>query len=108
MTRDLSSPLLRSLGAQSLPGYLRFGGSGNDGLRYALDMPDPGSPGNRCSPPAAGAPPEARRCLNRTWVDNLCGFANSSKAKLVWGALPRPPFLSPNAARLLPTAASVQ
>ena len=31
-TRDLSSPLLASLGRQSLPGYLRFGGAGNDGL----------------------------------------------------------------------------
>ena len=87
MKRDLSDPLLRSLGKLSLPGYLRFGGSGNDGLRYALDMADLSSPGNRCAAPpdapAQGEPGE--RCLNRTWVDNLCGFAKASGAKLVFG-----------------------
>ena len=77
-TRDLSSPLLASLGRQSLPGYLRFGGSGNDGLPYALDMPDLSSLGNRCAP-------GSRRCLNRTWTDNLANFAKKSGAKLVFG-----------------------
>ena len=47
-SRDLSDPLLTSLGQQSLPGYLRFGGSGNNDLRYALDMGDLTSAGNRC------------------------------------------------------------
>ena len=86
LTRDLSSPVLRDLAAKSLPGYLRFGGSGNDGLRYALDMSAAGSPGNRCAPRTAtqtqGGP---FRCMNRTWVDNLCGFAKHAGAKLVWG-----------------------
>ena len=77
-TRDLSNPLLHSLGRQSLPGYLRFGGSGNDGLPYALDMDEEGAPGNRC---AAGS----ARCLNRTWVDNLANFAAASGARLVFG-----------------------
>jgi hypothetical protein len=77
-TRDLSSPLLASLGRQSLPGYLRFGGSGNDGLPYALDMSDSSTPGNRCAE-AEG------RCLNRTWTDNLANFAKRSGAKLVFG-----------------------
>ena len=77
-TRDLSSPLLASLGRQSLPGYLRFGGSGNNELRYALDMPDTSSAGNQC---AKGS----ERCLNRTWVDNLANFARRSGAKLVFG-----------------------
>jgi hypothetical protein len=76
--RDLSDPLLASLGRQSLPGYLRFGGSGNDGLPYALDMSDPSSDGNGC---AEGS----RRCLNRTWTDNLANFAQRSGAKLVFG-----------------------
>ena len=76
--RDLSNPTLRSLGRLSRPGYLRFGGAGNDGLNYALDMAAPGSTGNGC---AAGA----SRCLNRTWVDNLCGFAEASGARLVFG-----------------------
>ena len=74
-TRDLSSPLLASLGRQSLPGYLRFGGAGND----ALDMSDPSSNGNRCAAGGDG------RCLNRTWTDNLANFARRSGAKLVFG-----------------------
>ena len=77
-TRDLSDPLLASLGRQSLPGHLRFGGSGNDGLPYALDMNTPSSPGNKC---VVGSP----RCLNRTWVDNLVHFAKASRARLVFG-----------------------
>eukprot|EP00037_Helgoeca_nana_P025144 m.271247 g.271247 ORF g.271247 m.271247 type:complete len:616 (-) comp26872_c0_seq1:41-1888(-) len=77
-TRDLSNPLLASLGRQSVPGYLRFGGAGNDGLPYALDMSDPASAGNQCVKGSI-------RCLNRTWVDNLCGFASNSGAKLVFG-----------------------
>jgi hypothetical protein len=77
-TRDLSNPLLASLGRQSLPGYLRFGGSGNDGLPYALDMSDPSSAGNRCLE-------GSKRCLNRTWTDNLANFARRSGAKLVFG-----------------------
>jgi hypothetical protein len=76
--RDLSDRTLRSLARQSLPGYLRFGGGGNDGLRYALDMSDPSSAGNAC---AHGA----TRCLNRTWFDNLHGFAEAAGAGLVFG-----------------------
>jgi heparanase 1 len=79
-TRDLSSPLLASLGRQSLPGYLRFGGSGNNNLRYALDMSDESSAGNRCA-----ALSGSERCLNRTWVDHLANFAQRSGAKLVFG-----------------------
>ncbi len=77
-TRDLSNPLLASLGRQSLPGYLRFGGSGNDGLPYALDMSDPSSDGNGCAEGSS-------RCLNRTWTDNLANFAQRSGARLVFG-----------------------
>ena len=60
-------------------GYLRFGGAGNDGLPYALDMSDPSSNGNRCAAGGDG------RCLNRTWTDNLANFARRSGAKLVFG-----------------------
>ena len=76
--RDLSDPLLHSLGRQSLPGYLRFGGSGNDGLNYALDMLDATGAGNTCVKGAS-------RCLNRTWFDNLMGFAKASHAPIVFG-----------------------
>ena len=80
----LSDPTLRSLARQSLPGYLRFGGGGNDLLSYALDMGDPASAGNKC--PRG----PARLCMNRSQFDNLYGFAEAAGAKLVFGlAMPR-------------------
>lgn len=85
-TRDLSQPLLHSLGQQSLPGHLRFGGAGNDNLPYAMDMSDPSSAGNTCRQELYVNNSRAHgRCLNRTWVDNLAGFAAASDAKLVFG-----------------------
>jgi hypothetical protein len=85
-SRDLSDRTLRSLARQSLPGYLRFGGGGNDDLRYALDMGDPTSPGIKC-----GSGP-TKLCMDRTQFNNLHGFAESAGAKLVFGlAMPKTP-----------------
>jgi heparanase len=84
--RDLADPLLRSLGRQSVPGYLRFGGSGNDGLVYARDMGDPSSAGNGCAHHATGDNKlPGTRCLNRTWFDALMGFSEASGAPIVFG-----------------------
>ena len=68
-TRNLSNPELQYLAQHSMPGLLRFGGSGNDGLVYAF--------GNT----TCGSSP----CLNQSWFDNLMGFASAAKAPLIFG-----------------------
>jgi hypothetical protein len=71
-TRDLSDPYLTYLGKESLPGYLRFGGGGNDGLSYPLNMSE-------------GICEGADRCLNRTHFDKLMNFASDTGANIVFG-----------------------
>ena len=84
-SRNLSDRTLRSLARQSLPGYLRFGGGGNDLLHYALDMSDPSSAGNRC-----GGRVPAKLCMSRTKFNALHGFAEAAGAALVFGlAMPK-------------------
>jgi hypothetical protein len=81
-SRDLADRTLRSLARQSnagAPGYLRFGGGGNDLLHYALDMGDLSSPGNKCRSGRQAL------CVNRTQFDNLHSFAEAAGAKLVFG-----------------------
>lgn len=68
-TRDLSDPLLHYLAAASEPGLLRFGGSGNDGLRYGVGQP--------C--------PSGGRCLNETHFVRFMDFAAAAGSRLVFG-----------------------
>ena len=68
-TRDLSNPLLHYLATASQPGLLRFGGSGNDGLRYGVGQP---------------CPPKGR-CLNETHFVRLMDFAVAAGNRLVFG-----------------------
>ena len=83
-SRDPPNRTLRSLARQSLPGYLRFGGGGNDVLRYALDMADPSPAGKKYR----GGPPKP--CVSRAQFDDLYGFADAAGAKLVFGlAMPQ-------------------
>ena len=70
--RNLSLPKLHYLAGASTPGYMRFGGGGNDGFRYAV-----GANRRPCN--------VGEHCLNDTWFDNLMGFANASGARLVFG-----------------------
>jgi hypothetical protein len=71
--RNLSQPKLHYLAAASLPGYLRFGGSGNDGLVYGV--------GNNVSACA----PSATHCLNETHFRDFMSFTQASTAKLIFG-----------------------
>jgi heparanase 1 len=80
-TRDLSDPFLSYLGKGSLPGYLRFGGAGNDGLNYPLNIT---AGDGTCGPPPKSYKGHFR-CMNRTWFDNLMNFASDSTAKIVFG-----------------------
>ncbi|EDQ84175.1 uncharacterized protein MONBRDRAFT_30511 [Monosiga brevicollis MX1] len=68
--RNLADPELHYLAAASLPGFLRFGGTGNDELTYGI--------GNLS---CAGAP----YCLNETLFVNLLNFSHAAGAKLVFG-----------------------
>lgn len=68
-TRDLSDPLLHYLAAASEPGLLRFGGSGNDGLRYGVGQPCPSD----------------GRCLNETHFVRFMDFAAAAGSRLVFG-----------------------
>ena len=70
--RNLSQPKLHYLAAASLPGYLRFGGGGNDGLVYGVGNVSSCSPG-------------AKRCLNETHFRDFMAFARASTAKLIFG-----------------------
>eukprot|EP00041_Stephanoeca_diplocostata_P007397 m.105224 g.105224 ORF g.105224 m.105224 type:complete len:597 (-) comp16856_c0_seq3:464-2254(-) len=69
-TRDLSNPALHYLANMSEPGYLRFGGSGNDGLRYGVGQP--------CQP-------EWGRCLNESHFLRLMDFSVAAGSRLVFG-----------------------
>ena len=73
-TRNLSSFELHYLAKNSMPGLLRFGGTGNDGLVYAF--------GNT----TCGHDP----CLNQSWFDNLMGFAKDAGAPVVFGLSIKP------------------
>ena len=68
-TRNLSDSLLHFLAAASEPGLLRFGGSGNDGLRYGVGQP--------C--------PSKGRCLNETHFVRFMDFAAAAGSRLVFG-----------------------
>ena len=65
---------------------MRFGGGGNDDLQYAVGQA-------RCPPPQShavaprdvGVGKQPPHCLNQTWFDHLMGFAQASKARLVFG-----------------------
>jgi hypothetical protein len=67
-TRNWSSPMLRYYAKKSLPGYVRFGGTGNDVLNYSMNAD--------CNQVG---------CLNRTMFDSLMGFVSASGGRLVFG-----------------------
>lgn len=69
-TRNLSDPKLVYLARESLPGYLRFGGSGNDGLRYGVGQPCPKQEG---------------RCLNESHFERLMNFSRDAGSQMVFG-----------------------
>ena len=75
--RNLSNPNLLQL-AKGLPaGYLRFGGSGNDGLWYGDGI----GPGTSCVDGAV----RHFDCLNATMTDGLLALADAASARLVFG-----------------------
>eukprot|EP00045_Choanoeca_perplexa_P003552 m.31844 g.31844 ORF g.31844 m.31844 type:complete len:570 (+) comp12107_c0_seq1:2-1711(+) len=74
-TRNLSNPELHYLAKYSMPGLLRFGGTGNDDLVYAF--------GNT----TCGNSPT---CLNQSWFDNLMDFANEANAPVIFGLSIKP------------------
>ena len=75
--RNLSNPNLLQL-AKGLPaGYLRFGGSGNDGLWYGDGI----GPGTSCAEGAV----RHFDCLNATMADGLLALADAASARLVFG-----------------------
>lgn len=66
-------PLLVRLTRAVGGAHIRFGGTGNDFLNYAV--------GGRSCP----SPSPARECLNATWASNLFALANGSSSGLVFG-----------------------
>ena len=68
-TRDLSDPKLHFLASASEPGFLRFGGSGNDGLRYGVGQPCPTN----------------GRCLNESHFVRFMDFSVAAGSRLVFG-----------------------
>jgi len=64
-----------ALGSANQAGYsiLRFGGTGNDYLTYAVG-------GAECPPQS-----EYNECLNTTWWANTLAFTRAAKAKMVFG-----------------------
>ena len=78
--RNLSLPKLHHLAAASLPGYLRFGGSGNDGLVYGV--------GNvtKCpEPKTLSGDKNKTHCLNETHFRDFMRFSKASTARLIFG-----------------------
>jgi hypothetical protein len=68
----------------SLPGHIRFGGNGANGLRYfncsdrnSLHAPLGDGAGAQTGRNALGTPVPPR-CLNESWADNMLSFANHS------------------------------
>lgn len=75
-TRNLSAPLLHYLAGASEPGLLRFGGSGNDGLRYGVGRP---------CPVGAASGAGSGRCLNESHFSRLMEFAEAAGSRIVFG-----------------------
>jgi hypothetical protein len=88
-TRNLSqnapgNDKLYYLAKASLPGFLRFGGGGNDNFDYLFDST--GKNVRTCTNSSAlTLSKQDHHCMNATWFDNFMQFAKASGAKLVFG-----------------------
>ena len=73
--RNLADPKLQYLAKESRPGYIRFGGSGNDGLTYGV-----GRSNFSCEASAF-----ASHCMNASKFESLVELGLVSGGKLVFG-----------------------
>lgn len=71
--RNLSDPQLHYLAKSSAPGFLRFGGTGNDHLTYAFGST------------TCGGTVDGDGCLNETHFRSLMEFAEAAGTPMIFG-----------------------